>query len=127
MPAAQHGDVPQWWIGNAAEDGRAATVFARLRVPSADGSGAMDDHGVHAFIVPLRDESGDCLTGVEIRDCGYKVGCCIPSEAMREQVVLSPHTFTSSTSLGILPHSGQHFLTMTQVTAILRVLFADTL
>mmetsp|Transcript_9048 Transcript_9048/g.27119 ORF Transcript_9048/g.27119 Transcript_9048/m.27119 type:complete len:602 (-) Transcript_9048:4875-6680(-) len=64
----------KWWIGNAAEDGRAATVFARLRVPAADGSGAIDDHGVHAFIVPLRDESGACLPGVEIRDCGYKVG-----------------------------------------------------
>ena len=35
----------QWWIGNAAEDGRAATVFARLRVPAPDGSGAIDDHG----------------------------------------------------------------------------------
>ena len=24
----------KWWIGNAAEDGRAATVFARLKVPA---------------------------------------------------------------------------------------------
>lgn len=32
------------------------------------------DHGVHAFIVPLRDDSGNCLPGVEIHDCGYKVG-----------------------------------------------------
>lgn len=31
------------------------------------------DHGVHAFIVPLRDEAGRCLPGVEIHDCGYKV------------------------------------------------------
>ena len=50
------------------------TVFARLKVPSPDGSGALDDHGVHAFIVPLRDDSGDNMPGVEIRDCGYKVG-----------------------------------------------------
>lgn len=74
----------KWWIGNAAEDGRAATVFARLRIPSsgvraASGSSggdetAMDDHGVHAFIVPLRDDSGATLPDVEIRDCGYKVG-----------------------------------------------------
>lgn len=28
----------KWWIGNAAEDGRAATVFARLKVPAADGA-----------------------------------------------------------------------------------------
>ena len=41
--------------------------------PGADGSGAVDDQGVHAFIVPLRDEAGNILPGVEIRDCGYKV------------------------------------------------------
>lgn len=64
----------KWWIGNAAEDGQASTVFARLKVPAADGSGVLDDHGVHAFIAPLRDASGKCVPGVEIRDCGYKVG-----------------------------------------------------
>lgn len=64
----------KWWIGNAAEDGRAATVFARLKVPAPDGSGALDDHGVHAFIVPIRGEDGNCCPGVEIKDCGYKVG-----------------------------------------------------
>ena len=50
-----------------------ASVFARLKVPASDGSGAMDDHGVHAFIVPLRDAEGNAAPGVEIRDCGYKV------------------------------------------------------
>lgn len=69
----------QWWIGNAAEDGKAATVFARLRVPAPDGSGSVDDHGVHAFVVPLRDASGQCLPGVEIQDCGYKVGHLAPA------------------------------------------------
>jgi acyl-CoA oxidase len=64
----------KWWIGNAAEDGRAATVFARLKLPGAEGAGALIDHGVHAFIVPLRDAEGKCLPGIEIRDCGYKVG-----------------------------------------------------
>lgn len=49
------------------------TVFARLKVPAPDGSGALDDHGVHAFIVPLRDEESQCFPGVEIKDCGYKV------------------------------------------------------
>ncbi len=49
-----------------------ATVFARLKVP--DGKGGLVDHGVHAFIVPLRDEAGRTLPGVEIQDCGYKVG-----------------------------------------------------
>lgn len=64
----------KWWIGNAAEDGLAATVFARLNVPSADGTGALDDHGVHAFIVPLRTAPGVLAPGVTIHDCGYKVG-----------------------------------------------------
>ncbi|GIL60959.1 hypothetical protein Vafri_15757 [Volvox africanus] len=64
----------KWWIGNAAEDGRAATVFARLKVPDPNGGPKLVDHGVHAFVVPLRDESGNTLPGVEIRDCGYKVG-----------------------------------------------------
>ena len=37
------------------------------------GPQGLVDHGVHAFIVPLRDEAGRCLPGVEIHDCGYKV------------------------------------------------------
>jgi acyl-CoA oxidase len=45
-----------------------------LQVPSPDASGALDDHGVHAFIVPLRSEEGALCPGVEIHDCGYKVG-----------------------------------------------------
>lgn len=64
----------KWWIGNAAEDGRAATVFARLKVPDTTTPGKLVDHGVHAFIVPLRDTAGALLPGVEIHDCGYKVG-----------------------------------------------------
>ena len=64
--------LPRRWIGNGAEDGQAASVFARLKVPSPDGSGAVDDHGVHAFVVPLRDAGGAALPGVEIKDCGYK-------------------------------------------------------
>lgn len=73
----------KWWIGNAAEDGRMATVFARLKVPqttgassasppAAPGSKKLIDHGVHAFMVPLRDGQGHVLPGVEIHDCGYK-------------------------------------------------------
>ena len=61
------------WIGNAADDGRAATVFARLKVPALDGSGKVEDHGVHGIVVPLRAASGQSLPGVDIRDCGYKV------------------------------------------------------
>jgi acyl-CoA oxidase len=55
------------YIGNAALHGRLATVFARLIV-------AEEDHGVHAVLVPLRDESLHVLPGVHIEDCGEKEG-----------------------------------------------------
>ncbi|MEX2530671.1 MAG: acyl-CoA dehydrogenase [Gemmatimonadota bacterium] len=55
------------WIGNAAAHGRLATVFAQLEV---DG----EEHGVHALLVPIRDEGGRPSPGVTIEDCGDKVG-----------------------------------------------------
>ncbi|MEM9291163.1 MAG: acyl-CoA dehydrogenase [Acidobacteriota bacterium] len=55
------------WIGNAARDGRLATVFAQLTVGE-------EEHGVHAILVPIRDEEGRPLPGVEIEDCGGKRG-----------------------------------------------------
>ncbi|HVW39936.1 MAG TPA: acyl-CoA dehydrogenase [Amycolatopsis sp.] len=55
------------YIGNAARDGRMAVVFAQL---VADGKG----RGVHAFLVPIRDERGEPMPGVEIGDCGRKAG-----------------------------------------------------
>ncbi|MCE9673193.1 acyl-CoA dehydrogenase family protein [Myxococcus stipitatus] len=55
------------WIGNAARHGRVATVFAQLEV---GGKGL----GVHALLVPLRDEHGKVLPGVRIEDCGRKMG-----------------------------------------------------
>jgi acyl-CoA oxidase len=64
----------KWWIGNAAEDGRWATVFARLMIPNEHAKGGAKDYGVHAFICPLRSDDGSLVSGVEIRDCGYKVG-----------------------------------------------------
>ena len=59
----------KWWIGNAANDGRCATVFAQLTTKG-------ENHGVHAFVVPLRDEAtgNSLLPGVAICDCGVKVG-----------------------------------------------------
>ncbi len=55
------------WIGNAACHGRIAAVFAQL---STKG----EDHGVHAFVVPLRDEQGETLPGIRIEDLGAKLG-----------------------------------------------------
>lgn len=62
-----HAGARKDWIGNAALHGRMATVFAQLQVGE-------EEHGVHAFLVPIRDESGKALPGVEIEDCGPKVG-----------------------------------------------------
>ncbi len=55
------------WIGNLARHGRLAVVFAQLDV-------AGEQRGVHAFLVPLRDEDGALLEGVEVEDCGDKMG-----------------------------------------------------
>ncbi|KAL5714791.1 acyl-CoA oxidase [Ranunculus cassubicifolius] len=64
----------KWWIGNAAVHGKFATVFARLLLPTHDIKGVAD-MGIHAFIVPIRDmETHETLPGVEIHDCGHKVG-----------------------------------------------------
>jgi acyl-CoA oxidase len=60
-------DARKDWIGNAARHGRVAAVFAQLDV-------AGEARGVHAFVVPLRDEGGSLLEGVEIEDCGDKMG-----------------------------------------------------
>jgi acyl-CoA oxidase len=55
------------YIGNAALHGRMAVVFAQLSTET----GA---HGVHAFLVPIRDDDGTVLPGVHIEDCGLKIG-----------------------------------------------------
>jgi acyl-CoA oxidase len=55
------------YIGNAARDGRVAVVFAQLHVGG-------ESHGVHALLVPLRDEDGAVHPGVRIEDDGPKLG-----------------------------------------------------
>jgi acyl-CoA oxidase len=55
------------YIGNAAEDGRLAVVFAQLEVNG-------QKHGVHAFLVPIRGENGEPVPGVKIEDNGLKMG-----------------------------------------------------
>jgi acyl-CoA oxidase len=62
-----HDDAHKEYIGNAAEDGQMATVFAQLIV---DG----EEHGVHALVVPLRDGKGRLHPGVRIEDDGEKMG-----------------------------------------------------
>lgn len=55
------------YIGNAALHGKAAVVFAQLITKG-------ENHGVHAFYVPLRDDSGKFLPGVGGDDDGIKGG-----------------------------------------------------
>jgi len=55
------------WVGGAASTAHLATVFAQLEV-------AGEHHGIHAFLVPLRDASGALLPGVRVGDCGQKMG-----------------------------------------------------
>ncbi|MFC7432148.1 MULTISPECIES: acyl-CoA dehydrogenase [unclassified Agrococcus] len=56
------------YLGNAANDGVAAVVFAKLVTKGVD-------HGVHAFYVDIRDpETGEFLPGIGGEDDGVKGG-----------------------------------------------------
>ncbi len=55
------------YLGNAAVHGTAATVFAQLITRGVN-------HGVHALYVPIRDESGEFVSGVGGEDDGLKGG-----------------------------------------------------
>ncbi len=55
------------YIGNAAQDGRMAVVFAQLITQDTN-------HGVHAWLVPIRDGRGNPMPGVTIEDDGPKAG-----------------------------------------------------
>lgn len=103
------------WIGNAAVHGRMMTVFAQLEVGD-------DNYGVHAFLVPVRDEDGETLPGVTIEDCGHKMGLNgvdngriwfdevrIPRENMLDRHgSVSPNGEYSSP----IPSAGKRFFTM---------------
>lgn len=62
-----HAAARKDYIGNAARDGRMAVVFAQLVTGG-------ERHGVHAWLVPLRDEHGEPAPGVIIGDDGPKAG-----------------------------------------------------
>ena len=55
------------YIGNAAQHASHAVVFAQLVVGDVS-------HGVHAFMVRIRDDAGRPSPGVRIEDCGPKIG-----------------------------------------------------
>ncbi len=62
-----HEKAHKEWIGNAALHGRVMTVFAQLHTNG-------EAHGVHAFLVPIRDPDGTPCAGVRIEDTGRKEG-----------------------------------------------------
>ena len=60
------------YIGNAAQDGRMAVVFAQLITGGPDQP--VEGRGVHAWLVPIRDTDGTPCPGVTIEDDGPKAG-----------------------------------------------------
>lgn len=62
-----HDGARKEWIGNAANHGRLAVVFAQLHTQE-------EDYGVHAFLVPIRRANGSPMPRVRIEDCGEKMG-----------------------------------------------------
>ena len=62
-----HAGATKTYIGGAARDGRLAVVFAQLISP-------VGGHGVHAVLVPIREQDGSTCTGVTIGDNGAKAG-----------------------------------------------------
>lgn len=55
------------YIGGAAQSATVAAVFAQLITNG-------QNHGVHCFVVPIRDADGNDLPGVTTSDCDYKGG-----------------------------------------------------
>jgi len=55
------------YIGNAAAHARMAVVFAQLEIGG-------QSEGVHAFVVPIRDDRGRVLPSIRIEDDGRKIG-----------------------------------------------------
>jgi acyl-CoA oxidase len=54
------------YIGNGMHSSL-AVVFAQLIIDE-------ENKGVHAIVVPIRDDQSKLLPGIEIEDCGYKMG-----------------------------------------------------
>ena len=57
----------KFWIGNLALTANMGVLFAQL---IANGK----NQGVHAFLIPIRDEEGNIVPGMMIGDCGTKMG-----------------------------------------------------
>ena len=97
-------DAHKEWIGNAAQHARMATVFAQLVI---DGQ----SHGVHAFLVPIRDAAGRHKLGLNGVDNGrlWFDHVRIPSENLLARFARVSEDGTYSSQI---PSSSRRFFTM---------------
>lgn len=108
-------DASKDYIGNAARDGQLAAVFAQLITGGKR-------RGVHAFLVPIRDEHGRMCPNVRIEDDGHKGGLNgvdngriwfdnvrVPREALLDRfgTVAADGTYSSP-----IENEGRRFFTM---------------
>ena len=57
----------KYWITNGAVHAKHIVVFAKLLIDN-------QDHGIHAFLVPIRDDNLKQMPNVTVEDMGYKMG-----------------------------------------------------
>lgn len=57
----------KYWIGNLGRTANKGVVFANLVINGKN-------FGIHVFLVNIRDCKGRILKGLEIGDCGHKMG-----------------------------------------------------
>lgn len=62
-----HDLASKYWIGGSGQHGKVCTVFAQLTVKG-------EWQGPHVFVVRLRDDAGNLMPNVRIRDHGAKMG-----------------------------------------------------
>lgn len=57
----------KYWIGGAFQTARWSTVFAQLYI-------GKQCHGIHPFLVRIRNDDGSPVRGITLADCGHKPG-----------------------------------------------------
>ena len=57
----------KFWIGNLSRTANIGVCFANLIIDNKS-------YGIHVFIVKLRNDRGEVLPGINIGDCGPKLG-----------------------------------------------------
>ena len=57
----------KFWIGNLAKTANYGVCFANLVI-------GQKNYGIHIFLVPIRNQKGEILPGINLGDCGPKLG-----------------------------------------------------